>query len=356
MFVKGEQTITVHCHTHIFPVLASWKVKIESLADVTTVRAENLKREFNSKRGKVVALDSVSFDVKEGEIFGLLGPNGAGKTTLVRILSTLLLPTSGRATIMNHDVAKQPEKVRPLISMVSGSERASYDFITARRNMWFFSQLYGIASDEAMMRIESLSSALSLDGYLDNKMYTLSAGYRQRLAIARAFINDPKVLFMDEPTVGLDVMTARSIRDFIVAQASEKKRTVFLATHNMVEADSMCDRVAIIDKGKILACDSPVALKRSLGTPALVLEVSPPPSSFESFSSISGVKGLTSSTDAERGVAKIKAVIVSEDASKQLRSKIESAGMKILSSWEQEPTLEEVFVGLVGRGFVEREV
>ncbi len=152
---------------------------------VPTVEAIALRREFASKKNTVVALDGVDLEVNEGEIFGLLGPNGAGKTTLIRILSTLLLPTSGRATVMGFDVAKESDRVRPLISMASGAERAAYDFITARGNLWFFSQLYGIESGEAKRRIGSLAAALQLEGYLDRKMYALSTGYRQRVTIAR---------------------------------------------------------------------------------------------------------------------------------------------------------------------------
>lgn len=322
---------------------------------VPAVDIKELRREFRGKRGTVVALDGANLQVEAGEIFGLLGPNGAGKTTLIRILSTLLLPTSGTAMVYGHDVASEPEKVRPIISMASGAERVGYDFITGRGNLWFFSQLYGISSDVARRRIEELSSALGLDGYLDRKLYALSTGYRQRLAIARAFMNDPKVVFLDEPTSGLDVMTAKRIRDFMVKQAEEHGRAIFLATHNMTEGESICDRVAIIDRGRILACDSPASLKRIIGVPAYVMEVTPPTEPLDFISSVPGVNGATTSLDQERELARVEVLAEKDAVIQQVKSTLESRGMRIVSSWRKEPTLEEVFIKLVGSGFTERE-
>src|SRR6266699_1535259 len=149
----------------------------------STVEVEDLRREFKGKEGRVLALDGVDLKVREGEVFGVLGPNGAGKTTMIRILSTLLLPSSGSARVMGWHFAKQPEKVRPLI-------------ITARGNLWFFSQLYGLPSKLAHDRINEFSEMLGLTDYLDRKFYTLSTGYRQRVTVVRAFINDPKVVFL----------------------------------------------------------------------------------------------------------------------------------------------------------------
>jgi ABC-2 type transport system ATP-binding protein len=321
---------------------------------VATVETVGLRREFASKKSTVVALDGVDLEVNEGEIFGLLGPNGAGKTTLIRILSTLLLPTSGRATVMGYDIAKESGKVRPLISMASGAERAAYDFITARGNLWFFSQLYGIDSNEAKKRIASLSASLELEGYLDRKMYALSTGYRQRVTIARAFINDPRLVFMDEPTIGLDVMTARRIREFLVSQAKDSKRTIFLATHNMLEGETICDRVAIIDRGKILACDTPSALRKTIGIPALVMEVTPARST-DFLSRVAGVSGVTSLAE-DSELMRVKVLIDGQGTEQLVRDAVEKEGMKVRSSWKQEASLEEVFVRLVGTGIKEREV
>jgi ABC-2 type transport system ATP-binding protein len=298
----------------------------------------------------------VDLEVDEGEVFGLLGPNGAGKTTLIRILSTLLLPTSGHASIAGYDVAKEPEKIRPLINMASGAERAGYEFISAKGNLWFFSQLYGISGEDFTRRVDALSKQLELGQYIDKKVYALSTGYRQRMTIARAFINDPKVVFMDEPTIALDVMTARKIREFLAEEAHSSKRTIFLATHNMAETEAICDRVAIIDKGKILVCDTPANLKRKFGTPAYVVEVSPPPSAMGIFTSVPGVKGVTTTFDQERGLARVKLVVEGHEAVDEVLKNLAASNIRLLSSWRQEPTLEEVFVNLVGRGFTEREL
>ena len=323
----------------------------------TTVEVDGLRREFHGKEGTVVALDGVDLRVREGEIFGVLGPNGAGKTTMIRILSTLLLPSSGIARVMGWDVAKEPERVRPLISTASGAERAGYDYITARGNLWFFSQLYGLPTKLANERIDQFSKMLGLEDYLDRKFYALSTGYRQRVTIVRAFISDPKVVFLDEPTIGLDVMTAMKIREFLITQAKEYGRTILIATHNMSEVEAICNRVGIIDKGKILACDSPMALKRSLGEPALVMEVTPPPemATLEPLSKIEGVRGFTSSVDEERGVGRVQVVVNSDASAQEAVDFVKRTGMSLVSNWRQQASLEEVFVALVGRGFRERE-
>jgi len=320
-----------------------------------SVEANELRREFKAKGAPVVALDGVSLRVGQGEVFGVLGPNGAGKTTMIRILSTLLLPTGGWAKVMGFDVEHEPEKVRRVINMASGAEKAGYDFISAKRNLWFFSQLYGIPNDKAERKISELSELLGLTKYLDRKFYALSTGYRQRATIARAFINDPKVVFLDEPTIGLDVMTARSIREFLLGEARRNGRTIIVASHNMAEVDAICDRVAIVDRGKILAEGTPEELKRSLGAPALVLEVSPPQAAFEMLAKVPGVKGFTSSTEEERGLTTVEAVVEDDAAARGAEEAIRKEGFKIVASWRKQATLEEVFVALVGQGFKERE-
>jgi len=322
-----------------------------------TVEVDGLRREFETKHKKVTALDGISLKVSEGEIFGVLGPNGAGKTTMIRILSTLLLPSAGTARVMGFDVAREPERVRPLISMASGAERAGYDYITARGNLWFFSQLYGIPTELAQNRINELSKEIGLGDNLDKKFYALSTGFRQRATIIRAFVHDPKVVFLDEPTIGLDVMTALRIREFLTNQAKKYGRTILLATHNMAEVDAICDRVAIIDQGKILASDTPSALKRSLGAPSLVMEISPPPPPDELalLSKVEGVKGYTTAVDEERSLSRVQVVVENDDTAQMVLATTRKSGLDVLSNWRQQATLEEVFVALVGRGFRERE-
>ncbi|QQG48991.1 MAG: ABC transporter ATP-binding protein [archaeon] len=325
------------------------------MTDSYSVEVTDLRREFKSKSGPVVAVDGISLNVGQGEIVGVLGPNGAGKTTMIRILSTLLLPTSGSARVMGFDVEHEPEKVRHVINMASGAEKAGYDFISAKRNLWFFSQLYGIPSEVAEKRINDLSEMLGLTKYLDRKFYALSTGYRQRATIARAFINDPKVVFLDEPTIGLDVMTARSIREFLDREARDKGRTIMLATHNMAEVEAICDRVAIVDKGKMIADGTPSDLKKSLGVPALVMEVAPAIGNMDMLTQVPGVKGFTSSTDEERGLSTVQVVVEDDAAARKAEEAIQSDGHKVVASWRKQATLEEVFVALVGRGFKERE-
>jgi len=320
-----------------------------------SVEVNGLRREFGGRSAPVVALNGVSLKVGRGEVFGVLGPNGAGKTTMIRILSTLLLPSGGWAKVMGYDVEHEPEKVRKVINMASGAEKAGYDFISAKRNLWFFSQLYGIPSEVAEKRIEDLSELLGLTKYLDRKFYALSTGYRQRATIARAFINDPEVVFLDEPTIGLDVMTARSIREFLRSEARKNGRTIILASHNMAEVDAICDRVAIIDRGKIIAEGTPEDLKRSLGVPALVMEVSPPQTGFEVLTKVAGVKGFTSSTEEERGLSTVQLVVDSDAAARAAVEALTGQGLKVVASWRKQATLEEVFVALVGQGFKERE-
>lgn len=319
------------------------------------VEVSALRREFKTKHAPVVALDGVGLKVGQGEVFGVLGPNGAGKTTMIRILSTLLLPSGGWAKVMGFDVEHEPEKVRRVINMASGAEKAGYDFISAKRNLWFFSQLYGMPSQAAERKIAELSEMLGLTKYLDRKFYALSTGYRQRATIARAFVNDPKVVFLDEPTIGLDVMTARSIREFLQNEARRNGRTIMLASHNMAEVDAICDRVAIIDKGKILAEGTPEELKRRLGVPALVMEVSPPQQAFEMLTKVAGVKGFTTSTEEERGLSTVQLVVESDAAARAAEDAVKSQGLRVVASWRKQATLEEVFVALVGQGFKERE-
>ena len=320
-----------------------------------SVEVNSLRREFKTKKSPVVALDGVSLKVGQGEVFGVLGPNGAGKTTMIRILSTLLLPSAGWAKVMGFDVEHEPEKVRHVINMASGAEKAGYDFISAKKNLWFFSQLYGLPSETAERKITELSEMLGLTKYLDRKFYALSTGYRQRATIARAFVNDPRVVFLDEPTIGLDVMTARSIRGFLRGEARRNGRTIFLASHNMAEVDAICDRVAIIDRGKILAEGTPEEMKRSLGVPALVMEVSPPQPGFEMLTKVAGVKGFTSSIEEERGLSTVQLVVDSDAAARAAEEAVKSQGLKVVASWRKQATLEEVFVALVGQGFKERE-
>ncbi|MEM0446442.1 MAG: ATP-binding cassette domain-containing protein [Candidatus Nitrosocaldus sp.] len=229
------------------------------------VETVDLSRVFELKGKSILALDDVNIRISKGEILGLLGANGAGKTTLVKILSTLLLPSKGSAYIHGYDVVKYAKDVRRMINLVSGGETPGYGMLTVRENLWFFSQLYGLSSSLARERIDMLIKAMELEQYKDVRMHRLSTGYKQRLNLARGFINDPKVLFLDEPTLGLDVVNAKHMRKYMRDWVdSDRARTILLTTHYLAEAEEVCDKIAIIYKGRIVAYETPSALKASL--------------------------------------------------------------------------------------------
>jgi len=303
----------------------------------------------------VKALDQVSISIEQGEIFGLLGPNGAGKTTLIKILSTLLLPTSGEAYVGGFNVVKESNKVRRVISLVSGGETPGYGILSVRENLWFFSQLYGLSSSKAKEEITRLTKDLDLGEYANTRMSKLSTGYKQRLNFARGLLNNPKILFLDEPTLGLDVLTSKKLRGYIVDWAKrEMKGTVLLTTHYMAEADEMCDRVAIIDRGKILVCDSPLKLKEDLKENVIMkVEVSSVQADFGFMDKLEGVVGYSQTRSIQTDTTTLKVVVRDEKVFSKITSKLQEQKLKILSESKAEPTLEDVYISLVGRGLEE---
>jgi ABC-2 type transport system ATP-binding protein len=209
------------------------------------IQTEQLSRIYKIRGGKkteakeLVALDKVDIIVERGELFGLLGPNGAGKTTLIKILTTLLAPTSGKARVAGYDAVEDPEKIRQRINMVSGGESSGYGLLTVRENLWMFSQFYGLPSAEANRRIKQLLEIVGLGDRMNSKSSDLSTGLRQKMNIVRGFMTDPDVLFLDEPTLGLDVGASREVRKFIRQWVDDDPtRTILLTTHYMVEAMS----------------------------------------------------------------------------------------------------------------------
>src|SRR6186997_36951 len=247
------------------------------------IETERLGRIYKPRRNERhdtkerVALSDVSLAVPRGELFGLLGPNGAGKTTLIKILTTLLAPSSGWAAVEGYDVHREPQFVRPCINMVSGGEASGYGLLTVRENLWMFAQFYGLSSSDANRRIAELLEIVKMSDRINTKSSQLSTGLRQKMNIARGFLTDPNVLFLDEPTLGLDVEASRDARNYIRRWVKEQAtRTVLLTTHYMVEAEELCDRVAIINGGRVLACDTPAALKRRVQRDAIFhLETTP---------------------------------------------------------------------------------
>ncbi len=321
------------------------------------IRTEELKRVYKTrafrKAAKLVqALNGVDLQVERGELFGLLGPNGAGKTTLIKILTTLLAPTSGRAWVAGYDVLHQYNAVRPLINMVAGGEYTGYGLLTVRENLWMFAQFYGLDFKTTNERIGRLLAVTRLSDQANTKISNLSTGMRQKMNFARGFITDPQIIFLDEPTLGLDVGAARDVRQYIREWTAQPGKTTLLTTHYMAEADELCDRVAIIDKGRVLACDSPAALKRQLQREAVFeLRVGGNPVAPDLLRALSGVRQVNIS--AKDGYSNLTLILEEESAIGPVVGHLSSDGTRILNLSKREPTLEDVFVTLVGRGLAE---
>ena len=220
---------------------------------------------------EVVAVDGINFDVREGELFGLLGPNGAGKTTTVKMLTTLLIPTSGSAQVLSMDIVTQANDVRARIGFIFGGERGLYWRLSGIDNLRYFASLYHVNPDLAHKRIPYLLDLVGLADRGQEKVEGYSRGMKQRLHIARTLLHDPEVLFLDEPTMGLDPVGARELRQ-VVRNLQAERKTILLTTHYMFEADALCERIAVIDKGKLVALDTPEALK-SLVSDLSVIEI-----------------------------------------------------------------------------------
>jgi ABC-2 type transport system ATP-binding protein len=326
------------------------------------IRTVNLGRVYKlrgvkkSDSKELIALRGINLEIKRGELFGLLGPNGAGKTTLIKILTTLLAPTKGRAWVSGVDVTKNPQKVRSRINMVSGGEASGYGLLTVRENLWMFSQFYGIPSKEANQRIKELLEVVGLEDRINTKSSDLSTGLRQKMNIVRGFMTDPEVLFLDEPTLGLDVGASRDVRAYIRQWIDEdSKRSLLLTTHYMVEADELCDRVAIINQGRVLACDTPNKLKRHLQKDAIYhMELSPLNGIEVSiFDRLPGVRKVTYCP--QDGYAELDLILVADDALGSVINIMTESDVHILNLNKREPTLEDVFVDLVGRSMEEVE-
>ena len=232
------------------------------------IEVEGLSKVFTDPKTKaaVQAVDGVSFVARPGEIFGLLGPNGAGKTTLIRMLATILTPTSGTARINGHDIAREPQQVRSSIGYLTGSA-ALYERLTVREALGYFADLYGMSQADKLRRIDALTQTLEMEGFLDRRCDKLSTGQRQRASIARSVLHEPPVLFFDEPTSGLDVLAARTVIRFI-KQCRREGRTVIFSTHIMSEVEALCDRIAIVYKGRICAQGTRAELQQQTGAEA----------------------------------------------------------------------------------------
>lgn len=228
------------------------------------IEAKQLCKQFtDKKRGVVQAVNHVSFECKPGEIFGLLGPNGAGKTTLLRMLATILQPTSGTATVAGYDICRQPQEVRSHIGYLSNST-ALYERLTGREMVTYFGALHGLTPEEILQRTEQIFTDLDMLDFVDGRCDKFSTGQKQRVSIARTIIHQPPVLFFDEPTNGLDILTARTITRFI-RRFRDQGRTVVFSTHIMSEVEALCDRIAIIYQGQICAIGTLEELRERTG-------------------------------------------------------------------------------------------
>ncbi len=318
-----------------------------------TIEVQDLRRIYRSPVGalgyrvrEIKAVDGVSFSVIPGELFGLLGPNGAGKTTLTRVLATILLPTSGTARILGYDVARDASSCRPLIGIVFGGERGLYWRLSGQGNMEYFAALYHVSPNTARRRIPELLQLVGLADRAAERVENFSRGMRQRLHLARALIHDPKVLILDEPTIGLDPVAARELRRVIRA-LREKGKTIFLTTHYMFEADELCDRVAILHRGKILLCDAPSAMKSAVRDLEVVeIEVFDAPD--EAMTRLRALPAVRAVVTVQRMHTQLVQVQSPEGSAIVPQLLTCLAGMRLGKVITREPTLEDAYLRLVG--------
>jgi len=306
------------------------------------IRVENLTKKF----GDFVAVDSISFDVKKGEIFGLLGPNGAGKSTILRTLSTLARPTSGTATIGGYDIVKQDTQVRKLVGIVS-EKMIMYDRLTARENLWFFGSLFDIPGDLLTGRIDELLELVQLTKWKNAQVGTFSTGMRQRMNVVRALLNMPQVLFLDEPTLGLDPQSSVEIREFVKKLNRENRTTIIVTTHTMVDADILCDRLGIIDHGKVAALDTSANLKKLIsGNNSTVLNLDIANLTQGLLEALRGLDCVQTAT--QDNSTHVKLIVQGDDAFDDVIDAVRRNGGKITSIENLQPTLEDVFLHLTG--------
>lgn len=296
----------------------------------------------------VIALDSITLRIEPGEFFGLLGPNGAGKTSLVRIFSTVLAPSGGQALVLGHDVSREAKKIRPFINVIGGGDHGGYGMVTVEENLWLYSQFYGFSGREARLHIAALIEAVDLKEHRKRRLMELSKGLQQRLNIARGLLNDPQLLLLDEPTVGLDVISARQIRQFFSQWVKERpdRRTILLTTHYMHEAEELCSRIAIIDRGKVLACDTTSELKAHLQTHITVmLKVSGRSPNHFGLRKVRGILSIQAATDGES--TSYRLAVRHADVIGDLLQAVAQADGRVIGLQQVEPSLEEVFVHAV---------
>lgn len=320
---------------------------------MSVIEAQDLKRVYKTHIGvvrrktkEVLAVNGISFGVQEGELFGLLGPNGAGKTTTVKMLTTLLIPTEGHASILGYDVVSEAREVRGRIGFIFGGERGLYWRLSGLDNLRYFATLYHVDANTARERIPYLLELVGLADRAQEKVEGYSRGMKQRLHVARTLLHDPEVMFLDEPTMGLDPVGARELRQVIRNLQAEKK-TILLTTHYMFEADALCDRIAVINEGKIVALDSPENLKRIVSDLSVIdIEVYGVPEEILGRIRALPFVDTISIQDVDHKQAMRVHTALGSEAVSQLMSELES--VRVGKVQVREPTLEDAYVRLVG--------
>jgi ABC-2 type transport system ATP-binding protein len=316
------------------------------------IEAEGLRRTYRTHEGtirrrakEIEAVRGIDFAVGEGELFGLLGPNGAGKTTTIKMLITLLIPTAGSARVLGLDVVRDALEVRRRIGYVFGGERGVYDRLSGYDNLRYFAELYGVPPREQKRRIEELLEVVGLRGREHERAEGYSRGMKQRLHVARGLLHDPEVIFLDEPTIGLDPVGARDVRATIASLTAAGK-TVLLTTHYMFEADALCDRIAVITRGEIVAEGTPADLKRSVAA-GRVVEVEVFGVAADALGHIRAVPGVLAVAVEEREQAQV--LVVQTEPEVELTHAILGClnGAQVGRVSHREPTLEDAYVALV---------
>jgi ABC-2 type transport system ATP-binding protein len=304
------------------------------------------------RKKETTALESVSIKVRRGELFGILGPNGAGKTTLIKLLCTLILPNEGTAYINGYNVVEESEKVKASIGLITGEERSFYWRLTGKQNLQFFASLYNLSSYDAQERINRVLKLVDLQDKADDRFQSYSTGMKQRMAIARGLINDPEVLFMDEPTKGLDPIITQEIREFIAETiVKEQGKTVFLATNNMQEAEQLCDRIAIINQGKVKAYGTLGDLQEIMSPKLIMMKVKNISSNtLNRIGRLEGVISFDSSIKSPITTLKIRASS-NGTVLPQIIDIIVGRGGKIMDCNTSVKGLDDVFIKLTGEDY-----
>ena len=301
-------------------------------------------REIVKRFGDFTAVDGISFAVADGETFGLLGPNGAGKSTLIRMLTTLLLPTSGTAVVAGFDIVKDADQVRRSIGVIPQALTSDLD-LTAEENLLIFAKLYGVPRERRKALIADLLAAVELSQWADKPVKNLSGGMRRRVEIARGLVHEPRILFLDEPTTGLDPVSRTGVWEMLRAIKADRRLTVLLTTHYMDEADKLCDRIAIVDHGKLMALDSPMKLKAAIpGENTLEVSFADEPADWEArLASLPGVVRVEGHAPVFRLVS-----TSGPETTNALMSTAAASGVSVRSLSVQSTSLDDVFVHYTG--------